>query len=424
MTIDTEGMVLRAVTMEQAMALGFSERRVYRMVAAGDWTKLHEGVFVMASIPIDALANRRSTTCSTPRSADENDEHGWGRQRASQNERKRLWIGNEPREEFTSGGTEFQDVPQADVEENKRREEIWKARLSGLLLRAGDGAMVSHRAAARLHGMEGIDEGTVSAFVEATVASQARKFPAGIHRTRYPDLNPTFVDGFWVTSIERTLRDIASCCSFYIVEQALESILRGPDRTRPDQWNTVLLDSLRKSISHNDRLPGTYVLKSILQRRSDDARPTGSLPETQIFQALRHAGIETVTQPEVRIVDGSGALLDELYPDLGLVGFPTVLEVDGLKAHSSASALVRDLHRQNKLLRGFRVLRYPASKILEDPSAVAAEVLRGLAGVSKVGSQWQLDNVTVTYSQNQYLVVDRGRDARAEAEIARRRRTR
>lgn len=307
---------------------------------------------------------------------------------------------------------------QRNHDRTQERDELWKARLSGLLVRGGPDTMISHRAAARLHRMEGVEGFPV----EATVGGQTRKFAPGIHRTKYLDTASCFVDGMAVTSIERTLRDLASICTFEVVEQCLESVLRGPDRTRPDVWNTALLAAIRESINHQVQLPGTFRLRAVLQRRSDFDRPTGSFLETLIFQVLREMGFACVRQPTVRIVDGTGATLDTLFPDLGLLDFRTLLEVDGEKGHTGSVARARDLHRQNKLVRGFRILRFTASRILNDPYGVADEIRRGLVGVPKVSSEWQYDNVHVSYSPNNYLVVDRGRDARAEAEIARRRR--
>lgn len=395
-------MAMRVVTMKQATASGFSSRQVYRLVASGDWTRLHEGVFLMCRIQGEAHEVK------TPQN------------------NKQIGSGGpfQPSQKFRPGiakvadDTTDDDDNDNDNDDARQRDELWKARLSGLLVRGGPNTLVSHRTAARLHGMEGIEGYPV----EATVGSPGRMFAPGIHRTKYLDKNPSFIDGIPTTSIERTLRDIASACSFEVVEQCLESVLRGPDRTRPDVWNTALLALIRESIKHQAQLPGTFRLGAVLQGRSDLDRPTGSFPETLIFQVLRDMGFDCVRQPTVRIVDGSGATLDTLYPDLGLLEFRLLLEVDGEKGHSGSIARARDLHRQNKLVRGFRILRFTASRILADPQGVAEEIRRNLVGVAKVGTEWQFDNISVSYSSNNFLVVDRGRDARAEAEIARRRR--
>jgi Protein of unknown function (DUF559) len=395
---------MRIVTMEQATASGFSIRQVYRLVASGDWTRLHEGVFLMSPIPNEHQKSEEGI-----------HQNSEGIATTNPNQSGRLPLGQKLPEGLAKA---VSDETKTDEDKARERDELWKARLWGLLVRGGPNTLISHRSAARLHGMEGIEGYPV----EATVGPDGRMFAPGIHRTRHLDRNPSFIDGISTTSIERTLRDIASICSFEVVEQCLESVLRGPDRTRPDIWNSALLALIRESVKHQAKLPGTFRLGAVLQGRSDLDRPTGSFPETLIFQVLRDMGFTCVRQPTVRIVDGSGATLDTLYPDLGLLEFRLLLEVDGEKGHSGSVARARDLNRQNKLVRGFRILRLTASRILSDPHGVADEIRRNLVGVEKVGTQWQFDNISATYSTNNFLVVDRGRDARAEAEIARRRR--
>ncbi len=212
------------VSMDQAIASGYSRRQVYRLVAQGKWLRLREGVFLPTS--------------------------------------------------------------------NADAEELWRANLAALLLRHPDAA-ISHRAAAMLHAMEGVTERTV----EATIAASAHRSPRGVHRTRYPDPAPVLVEGFATTSVERTLRDLAAVSSAAVVEQALESKLRGPDPRRPDQWNTALLTRLRESVDDGRSLPGTFRLRSVLARRSDTDRPTGSFPETLLIQMTRELGSTSCVNP-------------------------------------------------------------------------------------------------------------------------------
>ena len=290
---------------------------------------------------------------------------------------------------------------------NADADELWRENLAGLLLRYPDAA-ISHRAAAMLHGMEGVTERTV----EATIAASAHRSPRGVHRTRYPDPAPVLVEGLAATSVERTLRDLAAVSSAAVVEQALESKLRGPDPRRPDQWNTALLALLRKSVDDGRSLPGTFRLRAVLARRSDTDRPTGSFPETLIIQTTRELGFDFVRQPTLNIKDGSGVVLDKFFPDVALPKFRILIEVDGAAAHSGAAALARDLRRQNKVVRGFRLLRFPAIDVLRNPRAVALEIQRDVFRSTPVGDSWHHDGVGVTYSTNEFVVVDTARDAR------------
>ena len=173
----------------------------------------------------------------------------------------------------------------------------WKTDLAGLLLRLRGGGMVSHRAAAILHGMEGVSGHPL----EASIPASAHRAPPGVQRTKFADPSPVLIDGLLTTSVARTLRDLGARCPADVVEQALESMLRGADRKRPDVWNEKLLAELRASVTEHERQPGTFVLRTVLARRSDSDRPTGSYPETLLFQSLRAIGVGSVRQPTLRI---------------------------------------------------------------------------------------------------------------------------
>lgn len=199
-----------------------------------------------------------------------------------------------------------------------------------------------------------------------------------------------------------------------MVEQALESALRGPDRWRPDVWHEPLLGELRQLAGTTTHQPGLLVLRTVLNRRSDTDRPTGSFPETVFFKALREAGVPVVRQLTIRIVDGKGAKLDTLYPDLAVLCPDILLEADGVEAHNSEESLARDLKRKNKLMLLFPIHRYSAVQILSDAAGAAQEVKQLVASLKNSGPR-RISNVTVTYAENEILVVDTSRDARAEA---------
>ena len=347
------GMLHGVLTLDQAIASGVSRRKVYRLVEQGTWQRLHAGVFLT------------------------------------------------------------RPVADADPGSDTR----WKAELAARLLYGGAGSMVSHRAAAVLHRLEGI----TGLPLDVTVPTRSRHLPVGAHRSKLLDPNPVMIDGLTTTSVARTLRDIAVVCGADLVEQALESALRGPDRRRPDEWNTELLTGLRAMVTGDARLPGSFLLRTVLNRRSDADRPTGSFPETLLFQTLRTVGLTAVRQATLRIVDPTGLELDTLFPDLSLPEYLLLIEVDGAGAHTGQAALQRDLRRQNKVLRGFRLLRFTAVEVLTDPAGVADEIHRSVRGRASLPTR-ESGDVSVTYSTNEFLVVDAGRSAREEAARRRQRR--
>jgi very-short-patch-repair endonuclease len=286
-------------------------------------------------------------------------------------------------------------------------ESMWKAELAAALRFAGDGSLVSHGAAARLHGLEGLDGFPVD------VTTYGNRRSPQIHRSNRVDANPTEFDRLPTTSLIRTIFDLAAVCDANVVEQAIESALRGPKSYRPDLWNEALLVELRKHADVAPKSRARFVLRTVLERRSDADRPTGSFPETVLFQALREVGLYALRQPTLEIVDPRRETLERFFPDLVFVNFRLLIEVDSMEAHGSQLALARDLRRQNKLMRGFRVLRFTAVEILENPQRVANEIYNFVRTLTPSESTWNVGGVQVSYSLNKFEVVDASRGRRA-----------
>jgi very-short-patch-repair endonuclease len=283
----------------------------------------------------------------------------------------------------------------------------WKAQLAGALRFAGEGSLVSHAAASRLHGLEGVDGYPVA------ITTYGNTRAPQIHRSIRVDTNPTEFDHLPTTSVIRTILDLASICDADAVEQAVESALRGPKRYRPDLWNQTLLADLRRHLHDADQSHARFVLRTVLDRRSDTDRPTGSFPETVLFQVLRNLRLHAVRQATLEIVDTRRESLERFFPDLALPEFRLLIEVDSMEAHGSQLALARDLRRQNKLMSGFRVLRFTAVEILENPKRVANEIYTFVRTLTPSGLAWSVGGVQVSYSLNKFEVVDSSRGRRA-----------
>ena len=269
--------------------------------------------------------------------------------------------------------------------------EKWLAELAGMIRWCDGDAAVSHRAAARLHGLDGIDDWAVD--VTVPWESHARHNDLIRSRTYLPAT--TAIEGLPVTSVARTLRDLGRFYQTDVVEQAIESALRGTNRMRPDHWNRALLGELREAALEHG--PGLFVFRKALARRTDEDRATGSRPETLILQALRRCSVEVVRQPDV-CLQRPGQRDDTFFPDFGVAGYRLLLDVEGLIAHGSATQLRRDANRQNRLLPGFRMMRLAAIDIMADADAVAAQVVARMRSLPEVGSQWREDGVTVCFN--------------------------
>ena len=240
----------------------------------------------------------------------------------------------------------------------------WHGQLLAAVLAAGDGAAASHRAGVVLRSLDGIH----SAPLEITVPYTHGPVPAGVivHRTRRL-LPIEVVDGILTTSVERTLVDSATCLPPSAVEKAMEAAIRR-GLTTATKLDLYLTHECGKGVR------GTRVLKEILLWRTE-GRAAGSAAEVEFLRALRGRGIpDPVRQFEVRLLDGTVAVLDFAWVD-----FRKAVDIDGLDAHASAAALDYDLERQNKLGDvGWALRRFTGRRVMRQPDATAAQVARFL----------------------------------------------
>ena len=237
----------------------------------------------------------------------------------------------------------------------------WRSRILAAVLAAGDIALVSHRTAGVLWGLEGFG-GKV---IELTVPFVNDPLPIGIvvHRTRRL-LPAADVEGIPTTSIERTLLDLASQLPDAILEKALMSALRM-NLTSPSLVAQTLIEQGGRGVK------GTKRLRRVLLLTDEGA--TGSVAEVEAAQLIRAAQIpRPVRQHRVRLPNGSNA-----YPDFSWPDRMKIIEVDGFEAHGSPDQLRHDLSRQNMLLDlGWEIRRFSVDRIRHEAAIVADEITR------------------------------------------------
>jgi len=207
-------------------------------------------------------------------------------------------------------------------------------------------AVVFRRAAAALWGMDGFGPGPVEIAVTA-----GRLNTPGLHGVRL--LSPgerQVVDGFPVTSVGRTLLDLGQVVTdVELMERAVEWSLRSTQ---------VTVSDLAELVGRHPKLPGTRVVRSVLERRPAGTTPTESDAETLFLQLARGAGLpDPSRQFSVQTVGGTFRV-DFAWPRRRLA-----VEIDGAATHASREALRRDLHRQNLVLlslanSGWALLRF------------------------------------------------------------------
>ena len=237
----------------------------------------------------------------------------------------------------------------------------WRTAILAAAMAAGPDAAVSHRTAALLHGMEGI----YGRPIDITVPYRESPEPAGVitHRTRRP-LDVVAVDCIPVTSVGRTILDLAAMVGDRVLERIIASAIRKK-LTTADELDAII------ALRGGRGVAGTRRLRRVLRVVAEDR--SGSIAEVDLGQLIREAPVPLPIQ-QLRIHLPNG---DNAYPDFAWPDRMRIVEVDGLEAHATPDQLAHDLQRQNQLMElGWELRRFSARTVRRDPQNVIEEVTR------------------------------------------------
>lgn len=240
----------------------------------------------------------------------------------------------------------------------------WHQRIMAAVLAGGDGAVVSHRGAAHLLGIPGVEPR-----VEISVArSRAPAIPTVlIHRgtCRPPDV--TTLDGIPTTRPARTLIDLATVVTPTTLAVAVDDLLSR---------RLITVDYLLRRLEAVGRQGrrGAGTLAELLADRSDGRPWATSVFERRLLAQLRAAQLPPPHPQFVVILPGGQrAVLDYAYPD-GLLA----LEANSYRHHSSRTDWGRDRVRNRRLTAiGWRILPVTWDDLAE-PADMIDAIRRGL----------------------------------------------
>jgi very-short-patch-repair endonuclease len=230
-------------------------------------------------------------------------------------------------------------------------------------LAMGPGTVLSHRTAAELWGISPRSRRAVEVTRSTHVRGRLHLVP---HRSSLPDDERATVDGIPVTTVPRTILDLASVASRRRVEQALNEteVLGLTDRLSvPD-----LLDRY-------PRRRGSAVLRDLL-RRDDAMRGMTRSPLEERFASF--LDIHGLPRPRFNAdlaVRGRFFVVDCLWEDERLV-----VELDGRAVHGTVHAFESDRERDRLLLiDGWRVMRVTWRQLHDQEPTIATDLRKALA---------------------------------------------
>ena len=184
------------------------------------------------------------------------------------------------------------------------------------------------------------------------------------HRSSLPDDEKTFVEGIPVTTVPRTIFDLAATETKRQVERAMDE---AEVRRLTDSL------SLPDLLERYPRRPGSAILREIL---CDDTALSGITQND--FEEAFVAVLDAHRLPRPRfnadiVVRGRHFNVDCLWWKGRLI-----VELDGRDVHGTARAFEADRERDRLLLaEGWRVMRLTWRQVRDDPAEIVAD-LRGL----------------------------------------------
>jgi very-short-patch-repair endonuclease len=235
-----------------------------------------------------------------------------------------------------------------------------KGRRMAAALACGDGAVVSHRSAGRCWGLL---RGSDGAAIEVT-RPRGHGARAGIemHRASLPDDERTTVDGVPVTTVPRTIFDIAAHGDRRNVERAFH------------EAEVLGLTDFLSIPDLLDRYPGhagVPMLRDLLQ-----IGPGGGATDND-FEAAFADLIDRHRLPRPRFNPDLVVAGRHFRPDCAWMTQGVVVELDGRAFHATRHAFEADRARDRIFVaNGWRVIRVTWRQLVDSPEAIVQD-LRG-----------------------------------------------
>ena len=223
------------------------------------------------------------------------------------------------------------------------------------VLACGEGAVLSHRSAARLHSLRNYDHHRI----EVTVPGRSTRTHSGVvvHRsTTLTQADVTVVNHIPVTTVARTLFDIAELITPRQLERAFD---------QADAMQALDLNEIRDQLARNPNRPAAKAVRHLINTHYIGSTPTENEFEERFLALTRSLKLPDPT-PQFYIDPGDGEppiRADFAWPDRKIV-----VETDGEKTHGTRNAFESDRRRDQRLIAaGWRVIRTTWKQLTKRP---------------------------------------------------------
>ena len=224
--------------------------------------------------------------------------------------------------------------------------------------------LVSHRAAAYLHGIDGFRAGILDVTVAQTRGRQRPQIR--LRRSTQMHLaDPQVVHSVPVTGVARTVLDVAADVGPRRLETLVDAVLRQQMVSWADLYEVLV----RHSVQGRN---GCGRLRQLLDHRYGDAVIPDSRWNRMVGQLLADSSLPE-PQYEYVVCTVAGefvARVDLAYPRQRLA-----IELDSVRFHLNRESFEQDARRRNRLLNeGWRVLTFTWSDYSNDPAGLIRSV--------------------------------------------------
>jgi hypothetical protein len=229
-------------------------------------------------------------------------------------------------------------------------------------LALGPDAVLSHVDGAALQGLRA----ATGSRIHVTTPRRARRRQGiRIHESRSLHARDRVeVDGIPVTSIPRTLLDLAEVLPRTQLQRAYE---------QAERLRMLDVAAINELLGRSDGWRGVATLRDLVDYDPAGAAEAGSELELRFLDLIRGAGLP---QPQVNVVV-EGFIVDAYWPSARLV-----VELQGYAYHSDREAFERDHARIARLrLAGYEVLALTWRQITHEAAWVASALTTLLARV-------------------------------------------